>query len=47
MAEPTDIEKKRIGSVAKLKAIGWVPQYTLTDGIKNTYEWINYLNGQN
>lgn len=43
----TDIEKKRIGSVAKLKAIGWMPQYTLADGIKNTYEWINYLNGQN
>jgi UDP-glucose 4-epimerase len=42
----TDIEKKRVGSVAKLKAIGWEPQYDLAKGIKETYEWISYLNGQ-
>ena len=42
----TDIEKKRVGSVAKLKAVGWEPQYDLAKGIKETYEWINYLNGQ-
>jgi UDP-glucose 4-epimerase len=42
----TDIEKKRVGSVTKLKSIGWKPQYDLSKGIKETYEWINYLNGQ-
>jgi UDP-glucose 4-epimerase len=42
----TDIEKKRVGSVAKLKSIGWEPQYNLSKGIKETYEWISYLNGQ-
>jgi len=42
----TDIEKKRVGSVAKLKAIGWEPQYDLAKGIKETYEWISYLDGQ-
>ena len=42
----TDIEKKRVGSVAKLKSIGWEPQYDLSKGIKETYEWISYLNGQ-
>lgn len=42
----TDIEKKRVGSVAKLKAIGWEPEYNLSKGIKETYEWINSLNGQ-
>jgi hypothetical protein len=42
----TDIEKKRVGSVTKLKSTGWKPQYDLSKGIKETYEWINYLNGQ-
>lgn len=42
----TDIEKKRVGSVAKLKALGWEPKYDLAKGIKETYEWISYLNGQ-
>lgn len=42
----TDIEKKRVGSVSKLKAIGWEPQYDLAKGIKETYEWISYLDGQ-
>ena len=40
----TDIEKKRVGSVNKLKVIGWIPQYDLTRGIKETYEWISNLN---
>jgi UDP-glucose 4-epimerase len=38
-----DIEKKRIGSVSKLKALGWKPQYDLADGLKETYEWIKTL----
>jgi UDP-glucose 4-epimerase len=42
----TDIEKKRVGSVAKLKALGWKPANSLSQGIAKTYEWINYLNGQ-
>jgi len=42
----TDIEKKRVGDVAKLKALGWVPINSLSLGIAKTYEWINYLNGQ-
>lgn len=42
----TDIEKKRVGSVAKLKAIGWKPEYNLSKGIKETYKWISSLNGQ-
>jgi len=41
-----DIEKKRVGSVAKLKTTGWQPQYSLSKGIKETYKWISYLNGQ-
>jgi UDP-glucose 4-epimerase len=40
----TDIEKKRVGSVAKLKAIGWEPKYDLAKGVKETYEWISSLN---
>ncbi len=43
----TDIEKKRVGSVAKLKSIGWNPTHTLNDGLLKTYEWIHCLNGQN
>lgn len=42
----SDIEKKRIGSINKLKQLGWEPKYDLSQGIKKTYEWINYLNGQ-
>lgn len=42
----TDIEKKRVGSVERLKSIGWIPQNSLGDGIKKTYQWINSLNGQ-
>lgn len=38
-----DIEKKRIGSVSKLKALGWKPQYDLANGLKETYEWIKTL----
>lgn len=38
-----DIEKKRIGSVSKLKALGWRPQYDLASGLKETYEWIKTL----
>jgi UDP-glucose 4-epimerase len=43
----TDIEKKRVGSVSRLKGIGWKPQYDLSKGIKETYQWISSLNGQN
>ena len=42
----TDIEKKRVGSVSKLKSLGWKPKYDLSKGIKETYQWISYLNGQ-
>ena len=43
----TDIEKKRVGSVSRLKGLGWEPQYDLSKGIKETYQWISSLNGQN
>jgi UDP-glucose 4-epimerase len=39
----TDIENKRIGSVSKLKALGWELQYDLAKGLKETYEWIKTL----
>jgi len=39
----TDIENKRVGSVQKLKNIGWTPKNTINDGIKKTYEWIKTL----
>jgi UDP-glucose 4-epimerase len=42
----TDIEKKRVGSVERLKSIGWTPQNSLEHGIKKTYQWISSLNGQ-
>lgn len=42
-----DIEKKRVGSVKKLKDTGWNPEYNLSKGIKKTYDWICYLNGKN
>lgn len=42
----TDIEKKRVGSVNRLKGLGWEPQYDLSKGIKETYQWISSLNGQ-
>lgn len=42
----TDIEKKRVGSVAKLKTLGWEPNINIETGIRKTYDWICYLNGQ-
>ena len=42
----TDIEKKRVGSIAKLEALGWTPANTLSQGIQKTYKWISYLDGQ-
>jgi len=35
-----DIEKKRVGSTEKLRNIGWQQNYSLKNGIKETYEWI-------
>jgi UDP-glucose 4-epimerase len=42
----TDIEKKRVGSVSKLKNLGWEPKNDIQTGIRKTYDWICYLNGQ-
>lgn len=39
----TDIESKRIGSVNKLKSLGWLPKYSIKEGIKKTNEWIKTL----
>jgi UDP-glucose 4-epimerase len=39
----TDIENKRVGSVKKLKSLGWQPQNNINTGIKKTYEWIKTL----
>lgn len=38
-----DIELKRVGSVQKLRDIGWKQQISLEEGIKKTYEWITTL----
>lgn len=43
----TDIEKKRVGSVSKLKSIGWTQSIELSKGILKTYKWIDSLSGQN
>lgn len=39
----TDIENKRVGSVSKLKQLGWSPKSTISEGIKKTYQWIQTL----
>jgi len=39
----TDIENKRVGSVSKLKQLGWSPNSTISEGIKKTYQWIQTL----
>lgn len=39
----TDIENKRVGSVQKLRSIGWEPKNSINNGIKKTYEWIKTL----
>lgn len=36
----TDIENKRVGSVQKLKKLGWNPQVDISSGIVKTYNWI-------
>jgi UDP-glucose 4-epimerase len=41
--ERTDIEVKRVGSVARLKSIGWEPNNTLIEGLRKTYKWIQQL----
>jgi len=38
-----DIENKRIGSIKKLKNLGWVPQNSINQGISKTYKWIQTL----
>ena len=40
----TDIENKRVGSVKKLKALGWEPKNSINQGIQKTYRWISNLN---
>ena len=39
----TDIENKRVGSVQKLKNIGWEPKNSINEGIRKTNEWIKTL----
>jgi UDP-glucose 4-epimerase len=39
----TDIENKRVGSVKKLKTIGWEPKNSINEGIRKTNEWIKTL----
>jgi len=36
-----DVELKRVGSVNRLKAIGWKPNVSVEEGITKTWEWIN------
>jgi UDP-glucose 4-epimerase len=42
----TDIENKRVGSVKKLKELGWEPKNSLNQGILKTHEWIRTLTFQ-
>ena len=35
-----DIELKRVGSIEKLKLIGWQPKIDLASGILKTFEWV-------
>ena len=37
----TDIENKRIGSVKKLKELGWLDKVDLEKGLLKTWNWIN------
>ena len=37
----TDIENKRIGSVKKLKELGWTDKVDLSQGLIKTWNWIN------
>jgi UDP-glucose 4-epimerase len=39
----TDIENKRVGSVKRLKSIGWEPKNSINQGIRKTNEWIKTL----
>lgn len=39
----TDIENKRVGSVKKLRHLGWQSKHTLRDGILKTYKWIQSI----
>ena len=36
-----DIENKRVGSVSRLKKIGWNMNVDMEAGIRKTWEWIN------
>ena len=37
----TDVEAKRVGSVDRLKSIGWEPKVNVEEGITKTWEWIH------
>ncbi len=39
----TDIENKRVGSVAKLESLGWSPSVSLEQGINKTFNWIKNI----
>lgn len=39
----TDIEKKRVGSVEKLKSLGWSPKHDMAQGLLKTWNWITTL----
>lgn len=36
-----DTEAKRIGSIDRLRAIGWEPTVSLEEGIERTWRWVN------
>ena len=36
----TDVENKRVGSIARLKEIGWEQEVSLEEGLRRTWEWI-------
>ena len=42
-----DIEAKRIGSINRLRSIGWKPSIGLEEGIRKTWEWINDPSSEN
>jgi nucleoside-diphosphate-sugar epimerase len=30
----------RVGDTAKLRGLGWAPRVSLTDGLRNTWDWL-------
>jgi hypothetical protein len=36
----TQTAKKKLGNISKLKSLNWSEQYTIEEGICETYNWV-------